>query len=136
MRIFFKSAVFTVSITLVAFSIQSPRAIADGGEDYYNDLRKLKKFDPVEVAKLKKKDVIDERIKEVSELAKVNTEANKIADKKLGPIADSKPSQAEKASHARSSSRPSTSSSSSDSVKVNSDTPDELNFPGDDKEKK
>lgn len=151
-------------LIMLMFSILPLATQADGGEEYYKKLRKLKKFDTETLAKIKKETIDAEQIKKVNEISRANTAHNKKMDaqKKSGPPANQDNGEAPstgpngekvtaapkilpgKATPAKSTvlkkestkkevaKKPSVSKSetSSEPIKVNTDGPDELSFPG------
>jgi hypothetical protein len=152
MRMFIQPFKLIISTVFIGISLLSAPVRADGGEDYYKGLRKMKSFDPAALEELKKNTVDAEQIKKVNELSRANAAHNAKIDakKKISPTADApiaerssksgkKPTPAVVTSApAKPSKRKDTSSSSSAPVKVDSETPDELSFPGpsDDENKK
>lgn len=157
MRILFQ----LIMLIFLALPISSG---ADGGEEYYKKLRKLKKFDPETLEKIKKETIDADQIKKVNAISRANTAHNKKVDamKKSTPPASEKSDEAPstgpngekvtaapkmlpgKATPAKSTAlkkesakkevakKPSVSKSetSSEPIKVNTDGPDELSFPG------
>jgi len=147
---------FTLSTISIFFSLQTQYSRADGGEDYYKALRKLKSFDPASLEEIKKNTIDAEQIKKVNALSKENYENTKkmraiknkvpdvdsaeegnddemIAAKKSGKKTPEKSKQANSPSSPKSSLGKKTSTNSGSSsapIKVNSETPDELTFPG------
>ncbi len=78
--------IFIQLITLIFLTLPS-LALADGGEDYYKAVRKLKKFDPATMEKIKRETIDAEKIKKVNAMARANTAHNKQVDSmpKKGP---------------------------------------------------
>lgn len=175
MRIIIQSFKFTFSIGFVVLFLQTPPAQADGGEDYYKALRKLKKFDRATLDEIKKNTIDAEQIKKVNELARQNTEHNKLIDSKKVPrpadapkdeesekeemahldqekmkadvgkthapkapagtkTAQDSPPEPVNAKPGKVTKASSRSESHSAPIKVSSETPDELSFPGTDDE--
>lgn len=172
MRILFPSYSLLVSTLFISIFAFSTSANASGGEDYYKELRKLKKFDPATLDQIRRKTVDAEQIKKANELSKANSEhtarveAKKVKRPTVDPNEGKAPgagpkgekiakepqikpgtgkpattttaSKAPKPTESKKSvvKRPSSSDSSSAPIKVESNVPDELSFPGDSEEKK
>ena len=138
---------FTIYASLACFSLPLHQARSDGGEDYYKALRKLKTADPAAIEEIKKNTIDAEQVKKVNALSKKNNElkakfdAQKSAlpanlreleqkelEKESKSKLEVKPVQKVKPAPVKKS-KPNSDSSSSP-IKVNSDIPDELSFPG------
>lgn len=138
MRIFFQRFKLILSTLFIAHLFHLSPVHADGGEDYYNALRKLKKFDPATVEQLKRKHIDAEQIEKVNAISRKNKQHNAERDrknpwKKEGKTEEGqatapavKPVVSKKTNPVKES-RP---ESTSAPVKVDSDAPDELSFPG------
>lgn len=161
MRITIQLFKFTLSTAFIFFSLLSQYSRADGGEDYYKALRKLKNFDPATLAEIKKNTIDAEQIKKVNAISKDGYEdakrmralklkhpdvdspeegtdndimAHKKSSKKtteksklVNTPSSTKPSAEKKSTGKKSGSN---TGSTSAPIKVNSETPDELTFPG------
>ncbi len=82
MRILIKRCLLTFSIAFVAYLLLPQSVRADGGEEYYKELRKLKKFDQATVNQLKKNTIEAELIKKANAESRANAKHNAEVDAK------------------------------------------------------
>lgn len=138
MRIYFQLFIFTIVIT--AGLTPAKIAFADV-DDYYSQLRKLKNPTPEAIESAKQKYVDTEQVKKMNEISQKNKQhSEEVAKKPSRKPKDKTPSKDAVAgapevttpSKKQKTTPISRSESTSGPIKVDSDTPDELSFPGDD----
>lgn len=100
MRIFIQPFKLIVLTSFIVFLHLPQSARADGDEDYYKEIRKLKKFEPETLDRIKRETIDAEQIKKANELSRQNSEHNRQVDinsKKIKePQADPNEGQAPK----------------------------------------